>query len=358
MNENHNSTRIYKPYEPSRLNIINKNLSINDYYHTDTFIIQPMFQRHYVWDNNKAAKLIESILMNFPIPPIYAYIKDENSIVIDGQQRLTSIKNFIDNRFPLKNLLHFGVFNGLFFKDLPEKYKQVILDYILNIVLITGVEEENIIFDIFERFNTGGVHLNSQEIRNCIFNGKYNSLISDLANYEPFNMLFDKNKIDRMEKEEYVLRFLALYDDFDKYNGNMIKFLDNYIMRKNSLKDKNFIEMDFKRLKKAFENSFYCCQAIFGEDMFKNCVIYKTNNTNINIMYKLMSKPVFDLQMLSVTDMDFALINRFARQLKRKYEEVIINDDKIRPYYKKMSKKALSYRIEKWREYISEIINQ
>lgn len=336
-----------------------RNATVEDLYISNkNIVIQPIFQRNYVWDNEKASKLIETILLSFPIPSIYLFEKEGNYVVIDGQQRLTSIKNFLNNLFPLKGLSHYEQFNGLYYKELPQSIQNTVLNYILNLVIIKNVEDEKIIFDIFERFNTGGVHLNAQEIRNCIHNGPYTELIRELANYNNFSTFFNNCKIDRMEKEEYVLRFLALYEDFAHYNGNMAEFLDNYLTKKNEITNKKYIEENIAELRKKFKDSIDLCKTIFGNDAFKNCLIYKTTKTTTNIMYKSLSKPVFDFQMLGVAFKEYALVNRFAEKIKSKYEEVIITDENIRPYYKRMSRRALFYRTKKWQEYIDEIINQ
>lgn len=130
-------------------------------------------------------------------------------MIINGGDKSIQIRD-IEN---LKSKKNNRFLNNLDFFSLPSEYKNRVLNYALTIVKITNVNDKNIIFDIFQKYNTGGVKLNKQEIRNCINNGKYNDLIVKLSQYEPFISLFKSKEIDRMEKEEYVLRFLALYQD-------------------------------------------------------------------------------------------------------------------------------------------------
>lgn len=327
---------------------------ISNVFFGGNYVIQPFFQRNFVWDNQKKCDFIESIILGLPIPTIYTYkvCLEENEIVIDGQQRLTTIRDFLNNKFKLDKLNVCPQFNSYFYKDLPGEIKNKIYDYTLNFVCLENVNNERIIFDIFKRFNTGGIALNNQEIRRCIYNSSYTELITKLSNYPDFVKQFNFNQINRLETEEYVLRFLALYQNFENYNGNMNQFLDNYLNSKLQTNNKEEIQ----KLKKTFVDTVDACFIVFGENAFKNCLTLQTSNGTKTVMYKLISKSVFDLQMLGFAGFELELINRYSKKIKNKYEEVVLNDEKIRPYYKKMSRRAIEYRVTKWREIIKDII--
>jgi len=155
---------------------------------------RPGFQRGYVWDKTKASRLIESILLKVPIPPIYtAQDDDDTEVVIDGQQRLLSIFSFIDGKLPgdkkkftLSGLKVKKDLNWYSFKDLEKSEQKTILNYSLPLITITKESDKNIRFEIFERLNTGSQPLNHQEIRNCIYRGKYNDFINKLCENDDF----------------------------------------------------------------------------------------------------------------------------------------------------------------------------
>lgn len=304
--------------------------------------------------------MLDTVLTGMPLPAIYTYLDHNTSkeVVIDGQQRLITIKKFINNEFKLKNLQNNKFLDDLDFFSLPLEYKSKILNYTLTIVKIVNVNDENIIFDIFQKYNTGGVKLNKQEIRNCINNGKYNDLIVELSQYKPFFSLFKTKEVDRMEKEEYVLRFLALYQDFDKYNGNINKFLEDHLEGKKQLNSlsNDLFDVETSTIKKIFKKSIDASIEVFELNAFKNCLNFRSSKNNKQIMYKLMSKPVFDMQMLGFADFDLDLIVRHKDQIKKRYEEIVLKDEEMNPYYKKMSRKSVTYRISRWKKEIAEII--
>ncbi len=162
-----------------------------------------------------------------------------------------------------------------------------------------------------------------------------------------------------MVSEEYVLRFIALYQDFDKYNGNMNKFLEQHLKEKDLLDEKSYaeVEKDLKILIQKFKKAVDNCYDVFGKNAFKNCIYYGKNNSQVRqVMYKTVSKAVYDMQMLGFVDIDSDLIIRHKKRIKEKYEELVLNNEQMRPYYKRMSKKAMEYRIKNWKKEIEEIV--
>lgn len=174
---------------------------------------RPSFQRRYVWTNVLASKLLESILLNVPIPPCYLSQNEEFELdVIDGQQRLFSIYRFIDNQFKLTGLEVLTELNGLRFHEIPSKLQRKLKTHTLRCVLITNESHPEIKFDVFERLNTNTVPLNAQEIRNCIFRGTLNDLLKEAVAYKPWlNILGKKEPDKRMRDEELILRFYAFH---------------------------------------------------------------------------------------------------------------------------------------------------
>ncbi|MDE2816057.1 MAG: DUF262 domain-containing protein [Chloroflexota bacterium] len=174
---------------------------------------RPTFQRGYVWTNVLASRLIESILLNVPIPPCYLSQNEDFELdVIDGQQRLYSIYRFIENQFKLTGLEILKDLNGSQFFQLQPKIKRQIQTHTLRLVAVTKDSHPEIKFDVFERLNTNTTPLNAQELRNCIYRGQLNELLKDAVTYEPWLQILRKKEPDkRMRDQELVLRFFAFH---------------------------------------------------------------------------------------------------------------------------------------------------
>lgn len=174
---------------------------------------RPSFQRRYVWSNVLASRLIESILLNVPIPPCYLSQNEDFELdVIDGQQRLFSIYRFLENQNPLTGLEVLKELNGQRLHEIPPKLQRQLKTHTLRCVLITNESHPEIKFDVFERLNTNTVPLNAQELRNCIFRGSLNTYLKDAVVYEPWLGILGKKQPDkRMRDEELVLRFFAFW---------------------------------------------------------------------------------------------------------------------------------------------------
>ena len=190
--------------------------SLIDQIEANTIFLRPLsdrpeFQRKYVWTNVLASRLVESILLNVPIPPCYFSQNEEFELdVIDGQQRLYSIYRFIDNQFPLVSLEVLKEFNGNRFHELPGKVQRRLRTYTLRCVLITNESHPEIKFDVFQRLNTNTVPLNAQELRNCVYRGSLNSYLGVASEYKPWLGILGKKVPDkRLRDEELILRFFA-----------------------------------------------------------------------------------------------------------------------------------------------------
>lgn len=334
----------------------NIQIPIDYFYNSNKYIIHPVFQRHFVWTKKQKSSLIETILTGMPMPNIYTYLdlSTDKELIIDGQQRLTTINKFINNEFKLSGLENNNL-NGFYYYTLPEEYKNRLKNYLLNITQIDNLNNNNILYEIFKKFNTGATKLNPQEIRNCIYQGKFNSLVKSLTQYEGFNKIFKDKEIDRMEKEEYILRFFAMYENFDNYKPDIKAFLDEFSNEKikmNDISDEIFTvktNESVLKFKKAVDLSI----AVFGTNAFKYC---DNKNKTHKVNYKSLSKSVYDMQMLGFADFDSELIIRLKDEIKKRYEELVLKDENMRPSYKKMSKKAFKYRICEWKKEIDNII--
>ena len=157
---------------------------------------RPSFQRRYVWTITLASRLIESILLNVPIPPCYLSQNDDFELdVIDGQQRLFSIYRFMDNQFALSGLEVLKDINKSRFHKLPERLQRQLKTHTLRLVAVTNESHPEIKFDVFQRLNTNTVPLNAQELRNCVYRGSLNELLKDAVTFKPWLDVLNKRSL-------------------------------------------------------------------------------------------------------------------------------------------------------------------
>ena len=180
-------------------------------------VTDPDYQRDYVYDDKKASKIIESVILGIPIPTVYLCQEaDETLSVIDGQQRITSIYRYMTNLFALKGLNELPELNGKKYKDLERTIQIKLKQSTLTGIKILK-ESQELKCEIFARLNQGAVSLNPQELRNCIYRGTFNNLLEELAKNKLLPSLF--NEVDnRKSYQENILRFFALRD-YNNYSS-------------------------------------------------------------------------------------------------------------------------------------------
>ncbi|MEX2492300.1 MAG: DUF262 domain-containing protein [Nitrospirales bacterium] len=213
-------------------------------YANDDLIIQPEFQREIVWKSPAQTRFIDSLIKGLPIPSM-CFSLDYNTQkwqVIDGLQRMSSIIRFFEGDWKLSKLDDIEPkISGVNVSTLANPksnlniyYKRIENNSIPITVLrcdYSKTSHTNYLFTIFHRLNTGGMKLNNQEIRNCIFSGPFNDLLNDLNENKTWMKLNRMKSTEgyRFTKQEIILRFFAFYDQYKKYNGHLAKFLNNYM---------------------------------------------------------------------------------------------------------------------------------
>jgi hypothetical protein len=338
---------------------------------------RPSFQRGYVWDSNRATKLIESILLHVPLPLIYTAEEEGGTeVVIDGQQRLTTCFAFIDGFFPLsqkdeekqklgqpvrvrpfklgkmKILSHLS---GKDYKTLPPELKTTFQKYQLQIIKISKDSHPDIKFEIFERLNTGSVSLSDQEIRNCIYRGNYNDLLYKLAGYSNFQtMLGITNSASRMQDVELVLRFMAFNEvSHVKYNKKMKSFLSDHMRDRRNITDEKAAEFT-KDFKKAADISF----TVFGSNAFRRYSRGTPSNPN-GKWEKAINKAVFDVIMYWFAQYEMRQIIDKKDEIKDAFIKLCLEDndfnDAIMLGTADVSRVKL--RFKKWGEALDKIIS-
>lgn len=244
--------------------------SVSDMVDLKAIDISPKYQRRERWSEEEESELIESFLMNIPIPPIYL-AEDEYGIysVIDGKQRLTAINRFLNNKLTLLNLNLFPELNGLTFSKLPTALSNAlaIRPYIRVVTLLRQSNPE-LKHEVFLRLNKAGVPLNSQEIRNVAFRGKLNDALFELSENAYLKEMLKSSKASTMYREmtdvQYVLRFFALREYWMNFPGNMDKAMDNYMA-----KNIGMVQASIDDLKRIYIKSIEFCEAIWGANAFK-----------------------------------------------------------------------------------------
>lgn len=256
------------------------------WYDSKILSLNPEFQRSYKWSKKQASELIESFLLGLPVPNIFLYKENNQRLVIDGVQRLTTIIGFFKNRWYCKegdkkdeNGIRYCDGFALDFRD----NKSDLLDYKWQGKTIETLEQDDklrlenfsqlrvatikqedpndntSIYYLFERLNSGGTKLTSMEVRNSIYRGKLLDKLKEISQNETFRSLVRKNKDDKNDEtiyEEVLLRIFAFYDGLDKYlnDTTLVKFLNDYCKQHKNA-DENWLQSKAEIFNDAINNS-------------------------------------------------------------------------------------------------------
>lgn len=215
------------------LSISLKNIAwFNDINSVGRLNMKPSYQRNIVWTDRQKSYLIDSVLNGYPIPEIYIQEEiDENGnsnyIIVDGQQRMRAVLEFLDDQFPL-NKEDSPEFNGAYFKDLNADQKRAFFRYNFVVRALPELSEDDI-REIFKRLNRNVVNLNKQELRNAVYSGPLIRMVSEITENEVWGdlRLFTANDVRRMLDEEYVSELvLAKVYGIQNKKVNLEKFYE------------------------------------------------------------------------------------------------------------------------------------
>ena len=264
--------QIQRPFDPNKIKVARETKTVSlictriDHREVD---LAPEFQRlARIWDQGRKGRLIESILLRIPLPVFYV-ASDYRDLwsVVDGLQRMTTIHDFMNDEFPLRGLEYLVKFNTKKYSELPRNMQRRIEETELVINIIQPGTPEEVMFNIFSRINTGGISLNSQEIRHALNSGPVRDFLKDLVSTVEFQSATTESVSDkRMAARECALRFLAFYlVDWREYKNNDLDgFLNATMKRINELK-KN--QRD--GLKSIFQSSMTASRRVLGDDAFR-----------------------------------------------------------------------------------------
>ncbi|MGZ0079747.1 DUF262 domain-containing protein [Methylomonas sp. BW4-1] len=262
------------PYDVAKLKMETKYLSIFQALRKiekNEIILNPDFQRAFVWDVTKQSRLVESILIRIPLPAFYIDATDQVSWnVVDGLQRLTTMYKYCRKQdFALIGLQFLTELEGLKFEELPPQYRILIEDdtplLFYNLMPGTPVQAK---YTIFSRVNTGGMQLTPQEIRHALSQGKSTKLLQRLAVGNDFRSATDGVvESVRMSDRELILRslaFMSLGVDAYKNFNELDKFLLHAMDKFNGLSDS-----ELKKIERDFVESLKKVRAVFGRYAFR-----------------------------------------------------------------------------------------
>jgi len=283
---------INKKYREGEIRIVTEQAryplnTISSLISKDNYKMNPEYQRRHRWSNKKRSTLIESLIMNVPLPPVFLYEYDYSSYeVMDGLQRLTAISSFYDNKFALEGLTKWPELNNKRYFELPKLVKQGIdRRHISSIILLnetakTPEQAETLKQMVFDRINSGGEKLEPQEKRNANFDGKLNRLCMKLSENEslcktwgiPLHIEGDEdihsvrsaNKLFKtMYDVELVLRFFAYRQKHSLHIGALEGYLDKYLEKGNYFTDETL-----EKLADLFNRTIDLVYKIFEEQAF------------------------------------------------------------------------------------------
>jgi 5-methylcytosine-specific restriction endonuclease McrA len=358
---------VIEPGQPRHIEWHPKDFTIGELYNMKLegdLDLQPEYQRNFVFDVYKASRLIESILMDVPIPVIYiAEEGDYRYSVIDGQQRLTSFMCFIEGQFPDKSefritgLSIMKELNRKRFDELDPALKKKIKKTSLHCIIINNESDRDIKFEIFERLNTGSVRLNEDEIRNTVYRGPYINLLRKIAEEDPeFHQVVRKDNFrKRMLYRGMILRFFALSEKtYLNYRPSYKQFCNKH------LRDyQNLLPTKAEELYDRFKKCLGLCRDVFGDNAFRRFGTGDKSNPNGGWVVSRINLALFDVEMCG-------FVNYGKNQIAGHYDEIrealihlcTHDDDFFRAIELQTStREAVTLRFEKWLAVLKSIVS-
>ncbi len=328
-----NSLRLMdKPFDPTKINIETKTPSLDTLikrikYMTVQMNTESYFQRKDdLWDVVKQSRLIESILIRFPLPAFFFDATDDNNwLVVDGLQRLSSIRNFCIEKDPKKrlkltNLEFLSHLDGETWDTLSKDLQRVIEESQVVIYKIMPGTPTDVKFNIFKRINTGGLILEPQEIRHALFQGRPAVFIAELGkNNEFIRATNGKIKTHRMLDRDFANRFLCFYlFGYNNYTPDLDTFMSKAMA---SINDKS--ENELEKIQEDFTEAMKLSKGIFGEEAFRK--VYKNSKRLPPINKALFDAISVQFGLLSVNERES--LRSKKNEFKQGLKQLLNNDE-------------------------------
>lgn len=333
---------IHDPYNPDDIKVRSASFPIFqvfDMIRKQDIDLNPDFQRHLVWNMKQKSRLIESTLLGIPLPVFY-FSQDKDGVfhVVDGLQRLSTIRDFMGNKFYLRNLEHLNMCEGRYFsaegeisekKALERRFQRRIEQTQLIVNIIESSSPAKVKYDIFKRINEGGKPLNQQEIRNSLAKPHTRKLLRELAYSNEFIRATGGDTVknepgvsdQRMGAQELVLRFAGFYlwkRGLSTYQGDMNSFLDDALDKLNAMP-----ERDTAVIREQFLRAMDNCYHLFGQYCFRKCL---SPHLKPNASKQLINKSLFTTWSVSTGNLNSAKVKTipfesFSKVLAKELDE-------------------------------------
>jgi hypothetical protein len=281
-----------------------------------TFVMNPDFQRDFIWSEEKQSKLIESVLMRIPLPVFYLGEDDRGRmIVVDGLQRLSTFDRFVNNKFKLK-LPKQSDLDRKLFKDLSPKLQNRVEDCNLILYIIDSKVPDRARLDIFERVN-GGVPLTRQQMRNCLYDGKATKFLKTEASTDFFKQATGKSlKTQSMRDREFVNRFCAFrLLPLENYKDDMDEWLAMALRKMNKMDDESLSSLSVE-----FRNSLQNNYLLFKEHAFRKHSRGQERRSVLNAS-------LWDVMITGFAKYSHDQISSHADQLKDRFYALIVDKE-------------------------------
>jgi hypothetical protein len=322
---------------------------------SNDIVLDPDYQRNYIWDNKKASLLIESILLNVPIPIIYVSEEEDSTwSVIDGLQRLNSLLRYFNGEFKLAGLEVLRELNGCVYSRLNPKASRILRNGILRIILIFKESHPEIKYEIFMRLNRGAIQLNEQELRNCLYRGKLNDLLKQLRTNKKFlTMVGLEEPHKRMIDAEIILRYFTISESYDVHDGELKNYtgqvkssLNKYLQSK-----RHMLPLEIDCLRQKFETTIEKVYDIFGSEAFQKI------NDDDSIDPRL-NRAIMDFVMVSFEHIDRDKLMVCRSKIRDLLRELPLRDPTFNDSISSgtSDKKKLEYRLNKWNMELTQLI--
>jgi len=304
------------PYDPPVKTIVRE---ISD----KELIVNPEFQRKSVWDRGRKSRLIESLLLNIPIPVcFFAEDEDGRKVVVDGQQRLRAIEEFISGQYALYGLQVLSDLNRKRWTDLSPRQARIIENRVIRCIVISESSDPAIRFEVFERLNTGVVPLTDQELRNCVYRGSFNKKLNELARHPNWLQLLRKSKPDnRLRHHELVLRYLTFLDRISQYRPPLKHFLSEYM--------REYRHADTEQLnnfESAFKKAVSSNQIIFGDKAFRRASVARDGSIKWD---NAINRAILDIQMFSGYWISENSLYERAKEIRKEFVRLCTEDSEF-----------------------------
>lgn len=305
-------------------------------------IVRPTFQRYQVWDDSIKSKFVESILLNIPIPTLFFADDEDKKVVVDGQQRLLALKDFLDNAYALRGLEVLAPLNGKRWDALTERQQRIINNRTLRCLVISAKSDSEIRFQVFERLNQGGLPLNGQEVRHCVYRGELNDLLHELVEHETWLRLYGRvERHPRMVDCELVLRFFAVRHALPNYTPPLKRLLTNYMKdHRHPLPEK------VDALRNAFLSAINGVESVFADRPFR-----RIRDINGQTEYdRNFNRAIFDIQMLTSEIIPIEWLNEKCDRIREEFQQLCINDAIFADSVSRATadRKRFDYRLNAW----------